>query len=178
MKIIIINGSAETGKDQFVNFFKKHYKYKCINWSTIDKVKKISKKNFGWNGKKTEESRLFLSEIKRLWTEFNNGPFEHINEKISSHYSKLKNKDKDNVVYFIHCREPQEIQKFVNKYSELCSTLLLKKENVDVPNNNSDKNVDNFDYDYIIENNGDKKELEQKAISFIYDMFLNYIIKK
>ena len=61
MKVIIVNGSSRVGKDQFANFFKKHYEYKCVNWSTIDKVKKVSKRNFGWNGKKTdEESQILL----------------------------------------------------------------------------------------------------------------------
>jgi len=75
MKIIIVNGSSGVGKDEFANLFKKNYQYKCYNWSTIDKVKKISEHNFGWNGDKTDEARKFLSEIKRIWTEFNNGPF-------------------------------------------------------------------------------------------------------
>jgi len=49
MKVLIINGSARSGKDQFVKLFKNIYSYKCINWSTIDKVKKIAKKHFGWD---------------------------------------------------------------------------------------------------------------------------------
>ena len=113
MKVIIVNGSSSTGKDNFVNYFKKHYgKNKCVNWSTIDKVKKISKRNFGWNGKKTDEARKFLSEIKRLWIEYNNGTFEDMVAKISKHYSKLNESEKCDFIYFIHCREPYEIQKF------------------------------------------------------------------
>lgn len=167
MRIIIINGSASTGKDNFVNYFKKHYNFKCFNWSTIDKVKKVSKRNFGWNGKKTEDARLFLSEIKRVWSEFNNGPFEDMVNKISKSYEKLEKNDKENVVYFIHCREPQEIQKFVDKYKDKCITILLKRDDRDVPNNDSDKNVSNFNYNYLIENSGNKKDLEKEAIKFL-----------
>ena len=91
-------------KDNFVNFFKKNYEYKCVNWSTIDKVKKISKRNFGWNGKKTDDARLLLAEIKRIWTEFNNGPFEDMVTKISNHYNKLDKKDKSNFIYLpVNC---------------------------------------------------------------------------
>lgn len=176
MKIVIVNGVGRTGKDQFVDFFKKNYKYKCVNWSTIDKVKKISKKNFGWNGEKTDDARLFLSEIKRVWSEFNNGPFEDMNKKIYSHYSKLKKKEKNNIIYFIHCREPQEIQKFVDKYGDSCITLLLKRDNIEVPNNNSDKNVTNFNYDYIIDNNGDKTMLEIQAKNFIQKLSFKYAL--
>lgn len=167
MKVIVVNGSARTGKDNFVNYFKKHYDFKCFNWSTIDKVKKVSKRNFGWNGKKTEDARLFLSEIKMVWSEFNNGPFEDVVNKISKSYEKLEKNDKENVVYFIHCREPQEIQKFVDKYKDKCITILLKRCDRDVPNNDSDKNVSNFNYNYLIENSGNKKDLEKEALNFL-----------
>jgi hypothetical protein len=167
MKVIIINGSAQNGKDNFVKYFKKNYEYKCMNWSAIDKVKKIAKRNFGWNGKKTNEARKFLSEIKRIWIEFNNGPFEDIVKKISKHFLTLSEIDSKNIVYFIHCREPYEIQKFADKYGDDCVTLLLKREDRLVPDNDSDKNVDNYNYNFIIKNNGNKKDLEQESIKFI-----------
>ena len=167
MKVIVVNGSSSVGKDNFVNFFKKHYEYKCMNWSAIDKVKKIAKRNFGWNGKKTDEARKFLSEIKRIWIEFNNGPFEDIVKKISKHLSKLSEIDQQNIIYFIHCREPYEIKKLADKYGDNCITILLKREDREVPNNDSDKNVANYDYDFVIENNGNKKDLEKEAITFI-----------
>jgi hypothetical protein len=167
MKVIIINGSAQTGKSNFASYFKKNYKYKCINWSTIDKVKKVSKRNFGWDGKKTPEARLFLSEIKRIWGEYNNGPFKDIIKRISDHYSKLNKKDKKNFIYFIDCREPYEIQKFVDEYKKNCITVLLKREDRVVPNNLADKNVANYNYDFIIENNGNKKDLQKEAIKFM-----------
>jgi glutamyl-tRNA reductase len=167
MKVIIVNGAARNGKDNFVIYFKKNYKYKCINWSTIDKVKKVSKRNFGWKGEKTNEARKFLSEIKRIWGEYNNGPFMNMVDRISEHYSKLDKKERKNFIYFVHCREPYEIQKFVDKYKNNCITILLKREDREVPDNDADKNVANFNYDYIIDNNGIKKDLEKEAIKFI-----------
>jgi len=164
MKVIIINGSARSGKDKFVNFFKKNYEHKCVNWSTIDEVKQISIEKFGWNGKKSDKARLFLSEMKRIWTEFNNGPFLNMVNDISEHLGYQADKD---VIYFIHCREPQEIQKFVNQYGDDCITILLERHDRRIPDNNSDKNVKNYKYDYVINNNGVKKDLEKEAIEFI-----------
>jgi hypothetical protein len=74
--------------------------------------------------------------------------------KISTHYSKLDKKDKDGFIYFVHCREPYEIQKFVDFYNDKCVTILIKKEDRDVPDNMADKNVNNFNYHYIIKNDG------------------------
>lgn len=174
MYVIVINGSNQSGKDQFVEFFGKHYEFKSLNWSTIDKVKELASKNFGWNEKKTEEARKFLSEMKRIWSEFNNGPFIYITKKIKNHYSKLNKKDKSTVIYFMHCREPQEIQKFKDKYNEQCITILIKREirteRNKIANNNSDLNVDNYNYDKIIMNTGNKMDLELESIKFVEEI--------
>lgn len=174
MYVIVVNGSNQSGKDQFVEFFGKHYEFKSLNWSTIDKVKELASKNFGWNGKKTEEARKFLSEMKRIWSEFNNGPFIYMTKKIKSHYSKLSKKDKYTIIYFIHCREPQEIEKFKNKYKEKCITVLIKRdirtEKNKIANNLSDMNVDNYSYDKIIMNTGNKMDLELESIKFVEEI--------
>ena len=96
-----------------------------------------------------------------------------MSNKISKHYNSLINIDQDNVVYFIHCREPKEIQKFLDKYGDNCVTLLVRRNNVNVPNNESDKNVENFDYDYYIDNDGNKKDLKQKSKEFIKILWKN-----
>lgn len=94
MYLVLINGSNNSGKDQFVEYFIKHYEFKSINMSTIDRIKEISKKYFGWNGKKTPEARKFLAEMKKIWAEFNNGPFNYMVNEIKQHYEKLDKKDK------------------------------------------------------------------------------------
>ena len=169
MKVVILNGSAKSGKDQFASFFAKEYK-NCVNWSTIDKVKTVAKRNFDWDGKKTNEARKFLSEIKRVWSEYNNGPFNDIIDKINKHNLKLDKKEKKDFIYFIHCREPHEIQKFVDVFGIKCITVLLKRDDREVPDNDSDRNVDNFNYNYIIENTGDKNDLKNKSLSFLKEI--------
>jgi hypothetical protein len=171
MLIIIISGSNNSGKDQFVEFFMKHYEYKSINMSTIDRIKELSLKYFGWNGKKTDAARKFLAEMKKIWAKFNNGPFIYMNMKIKEHYSKLNKKDKRNFVYFVHCREPEEIQKFKDKYKDHCLTILLKREERTHKNkiaeNHADMGVDNYNYDNVILNNGSKMDLELEAVKFV-----------
>lgn len=167
MYVIIVNGAAKNGKDNFVKFFMDHYDFKAVNWSTIDKVKEIAKKNFGWDNKKTNEARKFLSEIKRVWGEYNNGPFNYMTNKIDNHFKKLNKKNKNNIIYFIHCREPYEIQKFKDKYKENCLTILLKRDDREVPDNDADRNVNNYNYDKIIQNNGNKIDLQLEAIKYV-----------
>lgn len=170
MKVIIINGAAASGKDQFVKYFQKHYPYQCCNWSTIDKVKEIAQNHLGWDGEKIENARLFLSELKRIWSDYNNGPFQWMVKKIDSHYQEQNDEDKSKVVYFIHCRESDEIQKFKATYGNKCHTLLIQRDGMKMPENKSDKNVGRYPYDFINENNGDLNELEIKARNFAKSM--------
>lgn len=174
MLVIIVNGSNNSGKDAFVDFFIKHYEFKSINLSTIDRVKELSKKYFGWNGKKTEEARKFLAEMKRIWGEFNNGPFKYTTKQIKEHYSNLNKKDKTNFIYFVHCREPYEIKKFEDKYGDKCLTILLKRDErpttKQIADNDADKNVENYTYDKIILNNGSKMDLELDAVKFVEEV--------
>lgn len=174
MLIVIVSGANNSGKDNFVDFFIKHYEYKAMNFSTIDRVKELSEKYFGWNGKKTEEARKFLAEMKRIWAEYNNGPFLYTVRKIKGHYSKLNKKNKDNIVYFVHCREPEEIQKFKDKYGDKCLTVILKREErterQKIANNHADMGVDNYNYDRVVLNNGTKIDLELEAVKFLEEL--------
>jgi hypothetical protein len=162
---IIINGHAKSKKDTFVLLCKKYCKQfnmKVHNYSTIDKVKKIAK-NLGWDGKKTDEARKFLSDMKKLWSDFNNGPFTHTIKKIQ------KNNTTDNNIFFIHCREPEEIQKFKNRFGSLLITLILDKPG-HIPDNYSDQNVKNYNYDYYINTNTSDEEIKLLAQNWISEI--------
>jgi hypothetical protein len=176
MKIIVVNGVAQSGKDKFVSFFKSvsNGELRVKNYSSIDRVKQIAEICFGWNGKKDDKSRRLLSEMKKVWTDYNDGPFNTINKKIKIdiEYSKNKGKDTSKNIYFLHVREPNEISKIEKFYGSDCVTLLVKKSVDFVPDNDSDKNVEKYDYDYIVDNNKSEKELKNRA-----DEFLTYIKK-
>ncbi len=176
MKIIIVNGVASSGKDKFVSFFKdiSNGDLRVKNYSSIDRVKQIAEICFNWNGKKNDKSRRLLSEMKRVWTNYNDGPFNVINDKILTDLKHSEDKGKDTSVniYFLHVREPDEILKVKKFYGEQdCVTLLIRKDVDFIPNNNSDKNVENFEYDYVVDNNKSEEELKIRAKEF-----LNYLL--
>jgi hypothetical protein len=170
MKIIVINGPPQAGKDKFVSIFENVSGYRVKNFSSIDKVKSVAEICFGWNGKKEEKSRKFLSEMKRIWTEFNDGPYYYILDKIEvdTKFSLERKKDLDKNIYFLHIREPKEIDKIKRKFEKNCITLLIRKDAVDfIPDNESDKNVEDYEYDFIIENSGKEDELTKEVKKFI-----------
>ena len=176
MKVVVVNGYPLSGKDTFVNF--------CIhnlnalekgvgqNLSTIDLVKSIAN-SLGWDGIKTDKDRKFLSDLKRLLKDWNDIPYKTISNEMHRlyRYYTEHNISENRIVFFIHTREPEEIKRFKDDYGAV--TLLIKKNDV-VENfsNNSDKNVDNYEYDFVIENNGTLEELEQKAIDFLKELKL------
>jgi len=164
MKIVVINGSAESGKDKFVRYVKQNekYDYTTINISTINPSKEALR-ILGWDGKfKTEETRQAMVDLKRISMKLFNGPFKHVVEQIKG---TSQSTTKTNWVFFVHCREPEEIQKLVDHYKQDCTTLLIRSPKGKVLKNGSDDVVENYNYDHII-NNESIEELKQEAILF------------
>ena len=176
MKIVVINGFPLSGKDTFVNFCIHNMsvlnKGMGFNLSTIDPIKSIAI-NLGWDGLKTDKDRKFLSDLKKLLTEWNDIPYKATYSKMNTIYNRLINQKvpEDKIIFFVHSREPEEIKRFKEDFG--AKTLLVKKDNIDKEfSNESDKNVNNYEYDFIIENNGTLEELEQKAIDFLKELKL------
>lgn len=159
-KIVVINGTGGSGKDTVTELAAK--KYKVYNVSSVDKVKEIAK-SCGWSGEKGEKDRKFLSDLKQLLINYNDFPFTDICEKIQM----FKNSDND--IMFVHIREPKEIQKIVDKVGAI--TLLIKRKGLEnIKSNDSDLYVDNYNYDYCINNDGSLDELEEKVEEFITEI--------
>lgn len=160
---IIINGTGRCGKDSFAEFCGDilSKQMKVINISTVDKVKAAAT-ILGWDQGKTEESRLALSELKSLSKKHFNHPIQYIlNRKaeLDEWYSFY--------LMFVHSRESEEIGWFKNNI-ENCYTLLIKNPSVaDITTNESDARVEDYDYDYIIHNDGSLEDLKMKAKDFI-----------
>lgn len=174
IKIFIINGTGGVGKDTFVNFCQE-YAYtlqKLVyvqNYSTIDPIKYLAR-GIGWDEGKTNKDRKFLSDLKDLLTEYNDYSYQYIKNIISSISSQSSSSICLGII-FIHCREPKEIQRFVDDYN--AETILIRRPQIKPADNHADMEVENFNYDYIIDNSGSIKELKVKAENFI-----NNIIKE
>ena len=167
--IFIINGSGGVGKDTFVelvstelnNILKKFHT--VINFSSIDKVKEIAKE-IGWNGKKSEKDRKFLSDLKVLTSEYCDMSFNSMKNKVAEFVE-----DEESRFLFLHIREPEEITKAVKEFD--AKTILIVRDTVKhIVSNMADKNVFNYNYDFIIDNSGTKEELNYKAKNFVQEV--------
>ena len=174
MKIIVINGRPRSGKDTFVEFCQKHCLW-CLNVSTVDFVKTIATQ-CGWDGIKTPENRKFLSDLKDLLTEWGDIPFKKVGEAIVAFGSEMKvydfNPDKDGIV-FIHCREPKEIDRFKKELGAQSLLMLRGEVDEEETSNHADEEVFNYNYDYVISNEGTLLDLEDAAVHFLEMMKVN-----
>ena len=157
-QVIIINGTGGSGKDTFVEFCSEFAN--VINISSVDKVKEAAKILVGWNGEKDEKSRKLLVDLKQLSIEYNDYPSKYIKQK----YDEFLKSDYNYL--FIHIREIDEIEKIKSMLG--AKTLLVRNPRVAlITSNNSDGNVYNYNYDYVIENDGTLEDLKQKAKDFV-----------
>lgn len=158
-KIIIINGSGGVGKDTFVDICKKYKN--CKNISSVQPVKDAAK-ILGWDGTKDEKSRKFLSDLKRLSIEYNDYSFTFMKNEVNYFHDTIN----INNILFLHIREPEEIEKCKKEFGAI--TLLLTSSRVEIiESNNSDKRINEYEYDYTIDNSGTLDELEIKAKEFL-----------
>lgn len=158
-EVIIINGTGGSGKDTFIDFCKLYTT--IFNVSTVDEVKMIATEHFNWNGGKTEKDRKMLSDLKALWVDYNDGPYQYIKSIVQDFYSQdVKG------ILFIHSRESEEITRFEDDFNAY--TLLVRNNRIPIIiTNDSDANIENHEYDFVVENNGSLAELLQKAADFV-----------
>lgn len=170
MQIVVINGAPTAGKDTFVSLCQKHLLW-CGNFSTVDFVKEIAAMA-GWDGTKTPKNRDFLSNLKDLLTEWDDVPFKKIEQAIKAFNNEALSYDfsTDDVLCFVHCREPWEIKKFAERLG--AKTLIIRRPDVEdsIQTNHADADVFYYVYDYTIYNDSTKEALEQKAIEFLKEL--------
>ena len=168
MKVIVINGMPRSGKSTFVQFCLDELGAWGMEVSTVDFVKELAKE-CDWDGTKTPENRKFLSDLKDLLTNWGDVPYKKVLEEKrvwEFGFEQFDVSTKD-CFFFVHCREPQEIQKFVDRIG--AETLLIRREEVEseLQSNHADAEVFNFTYDTEIWNDGSLKDLKDKAKKFL-----------
>ena len=167
MKVVVINGKGGVGKDEFVKQCAGHALW-CVNLSTVDFVKEIAQQ-CGWDGTKTAANRKFLSDLKDLLSEWGDIPFQKVKERIEYLRGKVDLYDfsSEELIVFVHCREPKEIQRYVDEFGAI--TLLIRRSAAESVEqiNHADNGVLDYQYDYTIVNDGTIEELADKALDFM-----------
>jgi hypothetical protein len=167
VKLIVINGVAEHGKDSFVKYVREFFPGHVINHSTVGTVKKIGK-FFGADEavRKGDAERRLWSDLKDAWTRYCDGPFKEI-VQLATDVEKTFGGEKFAII-FAHVREPEEIEKIKNEFGDRCMTVIVTRDGEGhIPDNHADQNVYDYIYDLYVENNGTKDDLADSAMKFV-----------
>lgn len=108
--------------------------------------------------------------MKKILTEWDDIPYRRTKleiEEFQDKMNKLGSKYAENSVMFIHCREPEEIDRFVKDFN--AETLLIRRELAEEKNweNASDKGVLDYPYDCVIHNDGSLEQLRAVAAAYL-----------
>lgn len=172
LRVVIVNGKPESGKTTFEKLAKEILgEAFCEQRSTVDRVKEIAIE-IGWNGVKDSKGRKLLSDLKDICTEYNDMPVNDISQYLKTWEYELKYYGVENIphVFFIDDREPEHIARLKEKFNAI--TLLIRRPGDEEikTSNHADENVFNYEYDWVINNDGTLNDLHESA-----ERFLNWI---
>lgn len=158
-QVIIINGVGGSGKGSFVEYLSK---YIPAHYYSIANLPKEAATVLGWDGGKTEKDRKFLSDIVDISTEYNDAPFQDIVSLAADFKNSKLNAD----VLAIDMRDPRDIARAVEIFGAI--TVLIRNPRVkSIETNHADRDVENFEYDYVIDNDGTLEDLDKKSKEFV-----------
>ena len=162
--VIVINGAGGVGKDTMCSFAAGAYRVR--NVSSVDPIKAMARMA-GWDGDKSDKSRKMLSDLKMLFTRYNDLCLRYITEQ----YHQFL--DSDEQVMFVHIREPEEIARFVAVAPRHIKTLLITNSAKEqhVYQNASDDNVSQYSYDAVYDNKLPLEETEKVFLDFFHHWF-------
>lgn len=159
-KVYITNGSGSKGKDSFAELVGKYIP--TFKYSSIDLVKDMLEFAGVKKEPKTERKRLLYSDTKDMLTKYDDIPFRDVTSIVADFKSGLIDTD----ILLIDIREPEEIARAVETFG--AETILVRNPNVDnITSNHADRDVENYEYDYIIENDGTFEQLDKVAKLFV-----------
>ena len=158
---IVINGAGGVGKDTLCDLAANHFR--VMNISSITPIKEIASQ-CGWDGRKDDKARKFLSDLKRLTVEYNDFPTSWARER----YEQFLLGDYD--ILFVHIREAEEIAKFVRATDGAALTLLVRggeRLTKSSYGNVSDDEVENYSYDLYFVNDKTLDKAEEEFVSLL-----------
>ena len=172
-QLVLINGMATSGKSTFaqfcIDYAKRKYGVNGEELSTVDWVKEVAR-FCGWDGKKTELDRRFLSDLKFALERWDGSPVTSVLDKLKKH------PEDESWISFVNCREPRNIDEFIQLNMETtgwpCVTVFVQNDRAPkITSNPADAGVFNYNYDIYINNNSDLIALRQEAERFVDELW-------
>lgn len=165
---IIINGYPRAGKDLFAEYLRAAWNGPSAAISTVDTAKEIAEKYAGWNGGKDPKSRQLLSDLKSLLDGYANISLSDVSQCWCKVYKRAKETELDGLL-IVHCREARQIEMLRsilgarNVYVVFLENDNAKELALRDQTNDSDRKVEETQFDFLVKNNSSKSVLRRKA---------------
>ncbi|HEY8890525.1 MAG TPA: hypothetical protein VIM70_09750 [Clostridium sp.] len=171
MNIILISGKAHSGKgtvgrkiENILNNQGKH----VIRCSLSTYIREIAKNDFYWDGIDTLESRIFMGEVYRIGTEFY--PYHMARRVWERDIKPYANKNTTVIVESFRELVNYDYFNILLKeglIDEISTIRIIRPKFNSIQNEEFEKHVsesdlDDFEFDYIVENDGSIEELDNK----------------
>lgn len=171
MKIVLISGKAQHGKDTVAELMKDEFYSQgksVLVTHYADLVKYICKSFFGWDGEKNEVGRTLLQRIGTDVVRTTNPDYwvSFIIDMLKMFVGEW------DVVLIPDTRFPNEVSKMKEAFPDNTVHLRVVRDNFksslteEQLSHPSETALDNEEYDYIIHNNEDLISLENKVREF------------
>lgn len=199
--VVILNGANGAGKDTFVNEMSELLCDTTLikHESVINPIKTALSISGIWDSTKDERGRILLADMLIMAKKYNpHYVTDYVVKRTKNFIGTLYNMSYFDSVLFFDIRDPNDIKESIEAINSRlpmvygtdtqCErirvhTLLLKGSTEPVANTDADKNVDNYNYDTIIEldhedpevldscvrNYIDKLHLSTKTYFYVYD---------
>lgn len=182
--LIVFSGKAQSGKSTSATLLREAYESKITFkiWSFASELKRIAYDIFNWDGDKglyynhgpdgikprgfEEPLEIVLDKGRQLLIEIG-GAFRRIRQSVWADLimKKINEFDKDHPDFrIVHCIDDLRFKnelKIVKTYTN-CITIRLTRQSSLKIDDQSENDLDDTQFDYYIENNGTKEELQGK----------------
>jgi len=171
LQIILVSGKSNVGKGVFSQKLEQLLKSQnkhVIRCSLSTYIRELTKKDFYWNGIDTLESRIFMGEVYRVGTDFY--PHHMARRVWERDIEPYANKDTIAIVESFREKVNYDYFDFLLqfKYIDKLTTIRVIRpnfnaiQNKEMENHVSESDLDDFKFDYVIENSGTVEELDEK----------------
>ena len=165
LTVLFLNGFPRSGKDSFVralNSVASEKNIRIAQASTVDRVKDAMR-ILGWDGvSKNEEDRGLACDIKNAWTRHYDGSFKYVEQLIKDLHGMP-----EEIILTVDSREPAELARFKEAFGgpllnerapdtnwgfNARTVLVDRGDRSERYDNDADRNVLQFEYDFIVRN--------------------------
>lgn len=170
---MVVNGHPESGKDTAVQFMARHLAgmgYSTHSVSSIDPVRNMLHDLGVPVEKKSPAERDLMAEVKAALEKYDWFATKHCAKQVKDWFWLFPTPLK---VCFVHIREAAAIDKFRElmgdkKDTQVVTLLVDRPDAKRVTSNAADAGVENFAYDYVLQNYGTTEDLRTSCVIMVH----------